>query len=128
MLTFTLDDEMNESEPEFRWRGLEQTPRWRWLIYGILFVAAVAYLGLKFDRALLIAAPIGGAFVIAMFFGMDRLFKNPRGRAWVLRNLGWLFLIFIVGKIVLFVWDRFDEQKGRAPSNISVEANDAGAP
>ena len=112
---------MNETKSDLQYRGLEQTPRWRWLVYGLLFVGAVAYLGFKFDRTLLIGAPVGGAFIIAMFFGMDRLFKNPRGRAWVLRNLGWLILIFIVGRIALFVWDKIEDRNQRRPSNKTPE-------
>ncbi len=118
--TKMLDERMKEIDPDFRYRGLEQTPCWRWLVYGLLFVGAVAYLGFKFDRTLLVAVPIGGAFVIAMFFGMDRLFKNPRGRAWLLRNLVWLILIFIVGKIALFVWDRIEERKEHGSSNQAL--------
>lgn len=101
---------MNQLDPDCRYRGLEHTPLWRWLIYVLLFTLTVAYCGLKFDRMLLFAVPISGVFMVNIVIGMDRLFKNPKGRAWLLRNLKWLILIFIVGKIVLFIWDRFEER------------------
>ena len=67
-------------------------------------------MGLKYDRIILIGAPIGLAVIVATFIGMDKLFKSPTGRSWVMRNLGLLLAIFVILQIILFIWDRIVER------------------
>jgi hypothetical protein len=93
---------------KFRIEKLSDTPPWRWILYAIVFVAIVVFLGVRFDPAILIGAPVGVLFILALFFGMTKLFQNERGRNWVLRNIGFLIGIFVILKVILFIWDRIE--------------------
>ena len=94
---------MKHSEPA----DWTRHPPWRWFIYTSVFIGLLVLLSNKAnDRVILWGGLIGGAVITTIFFGMNKLLTNTRGRAFVLRNIGIIWLIYIVGSIVLFVWDR----------------------
>lgn len=74
----------------------------------LFFAAAVIFLGLKVDRGILIGAPVGAVVVVAVFYGMTKLFHNYRCWTWLLRNTGILITAFVVLSIILFIVDRIN--------------------
>ena len=100
-----------EPSKRFRTGGLRETPWWRWVLYALLFGAAVGFLGFKYDRFLLYAAPVAAALIVAIFFGIHRALSTPDIRAWFLGNLWWIIPLFGLAQIALFIWDRMEGQK-----------------
>jgi len=99
---------MND-DPEYR--GLKETPIWRWGIYTTLFVGVLLWLSHALnDRTIFWGGMAGGVVVTVAFLGMNALLTNPKGRALVVRNLGLLISIYVLGTIGLFIWDMFNRK------------------
>jgi hypothetical protein len=94
---------MNEDS---EYRGLSETPLWRWIVYTVAFIGILMFLSHQLnDRTILWGGMAGGAVVTSCFWGMNAILINPKGRAFVLRNLGLLLAIYVLGTLALYIWD-----------------------
>jgi hypothetical protein len=88
------------------YRGLRETPIWRWGVYTTLFIGVIVWLSHTLnDRTIFWGGMAGGVVVTTAFCGMNALLTNPKGRVLIARNLGILISIYVLGTIVLFIWD-----------------------
>ena len=92
-------------DSNLKYRGLEETPKWRWALYLVLLFSLALFLGLKFHISIFIGTLVGSFILVCMFVGIDKLFKNPQGQSWLKQNYKFLLALFILGQIVLVVWD-----------------------
>ena len=93
-------------DDEFRKGGLRQTPPWRWALYIVAYMGLLVFLSNKSgDRGILWGGLIGGLFVVGFFSVMSAVMTSVTGRAFVLRHIRILLLIYAIGTVVCFIWD-----------------------
>ena len=94
-----------------QYHGLKETPNWRWALYTIAYIGVLLFISHALnDRGIFWGGLIGGAIVTSCFLGMNALLSKPEGRAFVLRNLGILLAIYVLGTVALFIWDLFTKK------------------
>jgi len=83
-------------------------PFWRCFVYGVLLTGVIGVLGL-FDRRLLVFVPCGIFFLVTLILVLNNLANNPESKNWIRRNLKWLILFYIIGQLVVLIWNWFEK-------------------
>lgn len=86
--------------------GKSLSPAAGWTVFAVSLTTVLAFLGFRNGSpttALILIVACG--LLVAFMVGIDRLIKNPTARAFLLKHMWAILLLYVIGQIALFVWD-----------------------